>query len=241
MRELAVGGLSDRALARAAQVAEAGRRHHGRFGPRVLGRAEELQSPAAPGLVPGTRLRRVFRGAEHEVLALYLERRAVLAVVRALAERRRLTKMRRRREGRNAAPDASVPAVPPWTKDMVLRVLRCCVYTGVIASGEDLYKGEHEPILDRETFDRVQRILDEHAGRPAVPGRNPDYLLTGRLRCGACSAVMTPASTRRGNRTYRFYCRITRDERQGGVPRPAASRRRDRGVCRGSAAGHGNE
>ncbi len=70
LQELAVGGLSDRALARAAQVAEAGRLHHGSFGPRVLGRAEELQAPAAPGLVPGTRLRRVFQGAEHDVLVL---------------------------------------------------------------------------------------------------------------------------------------------------------------------------
>jgi hypothetical protein len=95
----------------------------------------------------------------------------------------------------------------------VLRVLRCCVYVGLIASGDDVHKGEHRPILDRETFERVQRIVDEHAGRPPVPGRNPDYLLTGRLRCGACSAAMTPASTKKGNRTYRFYRCITRDKR----------------------------
>jgi DNA invertase Pin-like site-specific DNA recombinase len=168
-----------------------------------------------------------------EIFALYVEHRAVLTVVRIVIDRGRLPKMRRKKDRAPAPCDEGLPmselparALPQWTKDMVLRVLRCCVYTGVIASGDDVYKGEHEPILDRETFDHVQRILDDHAGRPALRGRNPEYLLTGRLRCGACSSAMTPASTTKGNRTYRFYRCITRDKRGReacpGRPLPAA-------------------
>jgi DNA invertase Pin-like site-specific DNA recombinase len=169
-----------------------------------------------------------------EIFALYLEHRAVLTVVRVLTERGRLPKMRRKKEpadkAREAAPgtsEASAPAVPPWTKDMVLRVLRCPVYTGVLTSGDEVFKGEHPAILDRETFEHVQRTLEDHAGRPPVSGRNPDYLLTGRLRCGACSKAMTPASTTKDNRTYRFYRCITRDKRGkeacAGRPLPAAT------------------
>ncbi|MGO8995683.1 MAG: recombinase family protein [Polyangiaceae bacterium] len=168
-----------------------------------------------------------------EIFALYLEHRAVLTVVRILAQRGRLPKTRRKKERPGAPPevpgtdDASAPAVLPWTKDMVLRVLRCRVYTGVLASGDEVFKGEHPAILDRETFEHVQRTLDDHAGRPAVSGRNPDYLLTGRLRCGACSKAMTPASTKKDNRTYRFYRCITRDKRGkeacSGRPLPAAT------------------
>ncbi|MGO8995684.1 MAG: DUF2924 domain-containing protein [Polyangiaceae bacterium] len=70
IQELALGGLSDRALARAAALAEAGRLHHGHFGARRPGGAEPPVAPVTTGLAPGMRLRRTFQGAEHEVLVL---------------------------------------------------------------------------------------------------------------------------------------------------------------------------
>ena len=178
-----------------------------------------------------------------EIFALYLEHRAVLTVVRILAQRGRLPKTRRKkerpdapREGTAATDDASAPAVPPWTKDMVLRVLRCRVYTGVLASGDEVFKGEHPAILDRETFEHVQRILDDHAGRPAVSGRNPDYLLTGRLRCGACSKAMTPASTTKAQPDLSLLpLHHAGQARQGGMPGTSAPRRDHRGIRRGPA------
>jgi hypothetical protein len=69
IQELAVGGLSDRALARAAELAEAGRLHHGSHGPRVAPTPDG--APEARGrLVAGTVLRREFQGAQHEVSVL---------------------------------------------------------------------------------------------------------------------------------------------------------------------------
>jgi hypothetical protein len=70
IQELALGGLSDRALTRAAALAEVGRLHHGAFGARRAGGAEPPAPPVAPGLTPGMRLRRTFQGADHEVLVL---------------------------------------------------------------------------------------------------------------------------------------------------------------------------
>ena len=156
-----------------------------------------------------------------EVFALYLEHRSVLRVAQELARRERTTKRRAPSEralerDRNRKPGEQRRSGPhtaeEWSKDMVLRVLKNPVYAGLIANGADLFPGEHKAVLDRETFDRVQRILAENAGRPAMRGRSDDYLLTGRLRCGACGAAMTPASTRKGNRTYRFYRCVTRDK-----------------------------
>jgi site-specific DNA recombinase len=147
-----------------------------------------------------------------EIFALYLELRSVLAVMKELASRGRMPKVRSDAGGR-------------WTKDMVLRILRCPLYAGLIPSGEELHKGDHQAIIDRASFDSVQRILAEFAGRSPVVGRNPEYLLTGRLRCAGCGAAMTPASTKKNDRTYRFYRCSTRDKMGGdacaGRPLPA--------------------
>ena len=68
IQELAVGGLSDRALARAAELAQAGRLHHGSHGPRG---AAPAGGPEDRGrLVAGTVLRREFQGTQHEVRVL---------------------------------------------------------------------------------------------------------------------------------------------------------------------------
>lgn len=42
------------------------------------------------------------------------------------------------------------------------------------------------PILDRETWDQVRRILLDPARRPLNPGGTPKHLLTGLMRCAVC-------------------------------------------------------
>jgi hypothetical protein len=66
--------------------------------------------------------------------------------------------------------------------------------------------------VSREQFERVGRML---GGQSQVrrPGKNPEYLLRGLLRCGVCGAAMTPA----GSRTYRYYRCITRDKLGAGA------------------------
>ena len=68
IQELAVGGLSDRALARAAELAEAGRLHHGSHGPRTA--AAPASETVERGVLAGTVLRREFQGTHHEVRVL---------------------------------------------------------------------------------------------------------------------------------------------------------------------------
>jgi hypothetical protein len=70
IQEIAQGGLSDRALARATELAGAGRLHHGHYGARRAEAPQVASVHAAPALVPGARLRRTFQGTDHEVLVL---------------------------------------------------------------------------------------------------------------------------------------------------------------------------
>jgi hypothetical protein len=47
-------------------------------------------------------------------------------------------------------------------------------------------------------YRRVQNLLDERSTERTQWGRNPEYILTGIIRCALCGQAYTPASTRRG-------------------------------------------
>lgn len=141
-----------------------------------------------------------------EVFALYLEHRAALAVVRRLNERGRATKRHQSVKGRQRVPRA-------FTKADVLRILKNPVYAGFMRSGGELHESEHEAIVERESFERVNELLNGSGRRTRKdPGRNPDYVLRGLVRCSCCGSGFTPASTRRGEREYRYYRCVTRDK-----------------------------
>jgi site-specific DNA recombinase len=68
------------------------------------------------------------------------------------------------------------------------------------------YPGEHEPIIDRATWDRVHEVLVTNAKRRGNEARaRTPAPLRGLMRCTHCSAAMTPSQTRRRGRLYRYY------------------------------------
>jgi DNA invertase Pin-like site-specific DNA recombinase len=149
-----------------------------------------------------------------EVFALYLEQRSALAVARLLNERHRSTK-------RHRAQNGKLREARSWTKADVLRVLKTPLYAGLIGSGGELHPAEHEPIVDRETFGKAAELLEEARNPRQDHGRNPDYLLRGLLRCACCGSALTPASTRKGKKEYRYY-RCVRREKEGKDACPSA-------------------
>ena len=137
-----------------------------------------------------------------EIFALYLEQRSALAVARILNERHLSSKS-------DPADDGKCRT---WTKANVLRLIRTPVYAGDIRSHGEFYDGEHEALVDRETFSRAGALLNVAARTTNDPSRNPDYILRGLLRCACCGSAFTPASTRRGRTEYRYYRCIRRDK-----------------------------
>ncbi|MEQ8719711.1 MAG: recombinase family protein [Sandaracinaceae bacterium] len=140
-----------------------------------------------------------------QLFDLYVAQRSALIVARYLNDAGHRTKQRTSKSGR-------VKPGRRWTKQTVLYTLRNPIYAGWVPYDDELYEGQHEAIVARETFEQVRALLDEHR-RPADASRNPDYVLRGLLRCGGCSAAMTPASTRKRGREYRYYRCVTRDKR----------------------------
>lgn len=153
-----------------------------------------------------------------EAFALFLQHRRIFAVATSLNDRRQLP---RGMAGRPAKHGLR------WTKDSMRRLLRSPIYVGQMMYGDELYPGEHPRLVDETTFRRAQRILEGGERELRFNGLNPEYVLRGLLRCGQCGDPMTPASTRKGNKQWRYYRCSTRDKHGNSMcrakPLPAAA------------------
>ncbi len=104
------------------------------------------------------------------------------------------------------------PRAHPWTKDLVLRILRNRLYLGELSCQGEFVEAEHPALIEPGVFDRVQRMLEPKVRRDRQASRNPIYLVRGTLRCGLCGCPMTSASTFRDGRLHRYYRCRTRDK-----------------------------
>ncbi len=93
-----------------------------------------------------------------------------------------------------------------WINTYVARILKNPVYAGDVEYNGEIFKGEHEAIVSRQTWNRVQEIIKsncpyEHSGGIAeitVP-------LKGILRCGHCGCAMSPVFCTKGKKRYYYY------------------------------------
>lgn len=92
-------------------------------------------------------------------------------------------------------------------KGYVYKLIKNPVVIGIAAYKGEHFPGEHEPILDKALWDQVQEMLarNDRAKRSVVnrPSRSP-ALLKG-LVFADDGWAMTPGSTKRNGRLYRYY------------------------------------
>ena len=78
-------------------------------------------------------------------------------------------------------------------------------YIGEAVHKGDSYPGEHDAIIDRETWDRVHAILQESPRKRAARTRADTPALLKGLLFGPDGAAFSPTHTRKGGRLYRYY------------------------------------
>ncbi|HBJ34054.1 MAG TPA: resolvase, partial [Planctomycetaceae bacterium] len=94
----------------------------------------------------------------------------------------------------------------PFDKCTLHGVLTNPVYIGKIKHKNEVFDGEHEPLLDTKVFEQVQRQLSQNGGGNANHLANKHgALLKGLLRCQACDSSMVHTFTGRGTKRYRYY------------------------------------
>jgi site-specific DNA recombinase len=136
------------------------------------------------------------------IFALYQDLGALLPAAHELNARGWTTKAWTTKDGRHIPGRA-------WTNSSLHAFLTNPLLVGKIRAGTEVVEGQHEPVVDQETWDAVQAQL---ASRAPVPRgwRRPKRagaVLSGLLRC-ACGASMIRTRTKKGGRQYASYvCR----------------------------------
>ena len=92
-----------------------------------------------------------------------------------------------------------------FSHQSVVNMLRNERYTGVYSYAGVREAGAMPAIIDRDTFDKVQAMLDSNAPRPRDRGHR--YVLVGRLYDGNGKPMTGTSATGRGGKRYYYYRR----------------------------------
>lgn len=102
-----------------------------------------------------------------------------------------------------------LPATPtrpakPLTKNRLHTLLRHPYYRGIVSFQGVEYPGQHEPLVDAETWQQVQDILDAH--RHGEQQRLHNHHLKTTVVCGLCgSRLLVHKAKSRHGRTYPYF------------------------------------
>ena len=106
-----------------------------------------------------------------------------------------------------------------WTYSSIRHILKNEMYTGCMVQNKSfrtlcsktvsalpkdkwiIVPDTHEPIIDKQTFDRVQLLLSNNIRQPSL--KNNIHLLAGIIKCGDCGRAMVKIS--RNNKSV-FVC-----------------------------------
>ncbi|TKT70287.1 recombinase family protein [Afipia massiliensis] len=92
----------------------------------------------------------------------------------------------------------------PFTYGPLAHFLKNRIYLGETGHGGKWYPGEHKPIVDRKTFDKVQELLAAGVNKRRVKRSDSGALLIGKLFDDRGNAMSPSFSSKNGAR-YRFY------------------------------------
>ena len=160
----------------------------------VLGYDVDRSGPSPKLVVNAAEAKQV-----RHIFAMYLELRSLLPVVQRLQEFGWPNKVWRTRGGRTRGGRV-------FDKPAVHTLLTNPLYVGKIKHKENRYEGEHDEIVDQETFDAVAKMLASHnRGKGQRLVNKHQALLKGLLVCPHCGYKMVHVPTKKGAKVYRYY------------------------------------
>lgn len=92
-----------------------------------------------------------------------------------------------------------------FTRGMLFYLLSNRLYLGELVHKGDAYQGEHDPIIDRETWTAVQKMIEAHRVERKTSARaDHPSLLAGLVHDGE-GRRMSPSHAVKGSLRYRYY------------------------------------
>ena len=108
-------------------------------------------------------------------------------------------------------------------KGYLYRLLNNRVYRGETVHKGKSYPGEHEAIIEPRLWEQVHDIISVSPRKRANNSRTQTTALLKGLLFTATGAAMTPSSTKKGSRRYRYYVSMdllkNRETPDDGIPR----------------------
>lgn len=108
-------------------------------------------------------------------------------------------------------------------KGYLYRLLNNRVYRGEAVHKGKAYAGEHKAIIDTRLWEQVHDIMGESPRKRANNTRTQTSALLKGLLFTATGAAMTPSSTKKDTRRYRYYVSMdllkNRETPEDGIPR----------------------
>jgi DNA invertase Pin-like site-specific DNA recombinase len=108
-------------------------------------------------------------------------------------------------------------------KGYLYRLLNNRVYRGEAVHKGIAYAGEHQAIIDTRLWEQVHDIMGESPRKRANNSRTQTSALLKGILFAATGAAMTPSSTKKGTRRYRYYVSMdllkNRETPEDGIPR----------------------
>ena len=134
-----------------------------------------------------------------EMFRLYLEGTAVVEIVQ------RFDKLGWRNK-QWTTQDGKLYGGSPLRRCHIYKLLGNVLYTGQVKVGDEIFPGEHEAVIDQQTFDMAQKRLKENAWTPGNAHRVKfDALLRGLIYCSCCGSGMYSTYSANKERRYRYY------------------------------------
>ncbi len=100
-------------------------------------------------------------------------------------------------------------------------MLRNPYYIGIVRWKEAEYEGTHEHLVDKDTFARVQEVLDTHRrGRSGTKVWKHKHYLRGMLTCGHCGSSMGFTRANGRSATYDYFFCVGRANAKNGCQQP---------------------
>lgn len=150
-----------------------------------------------------------------EIFRLYLTLGSMLPVVEELAKRGWRTKSWKTKSGKAKGGE-------PFDRGSLHALLKNPLYIGKLKHKQNVFVGEHEPIVATDVFEQVQALLVRNRYAGSTKSRNRHGALLRRLLyCKACGHTMVHSFTGRDGRQYRYYT-CTRAIKSGRSACPSA-------------------
>lgn len=99
---------------------------------------------------------------------------------------------------------------PTYTRNVLSKMLRNKLYIGIYESEYGTFENYCDPIISKEQFETVQRILAQNS---KYHEKNNEYIFNGLLRCGICGKKLTANTAVQTSGRYEKKPRINKTHR----------------------------